>query len=70
MYALVAGAEVRLLLQDLGGAREDLNTAEHILDTFDSVENEVHAAFYKTSARYHQVRVYVQLLQAQMTDWT
>lgn len=55
VYTLVAGAEVKLRLQDLDGANEDLKRAERILDTFNSVENEVHAAFYKISASYHQV---------------
>ena len=55
VYALVAGADVKLRLEDLDGARKDLNLAESILDTFDSVETEVHAAFYKTSASYYQV---------------
>ena len=55
VYALVAGAEVKLRLQDLDGARKDLDTAEGILDNFDSVESEVHAAFYRTSAGYYQV---------------
>ncbi|KAG8529279.1 uncharacterized protein KY384_005914 [Bacidia gigantensis] len=56
VYALVAGAEVKLRLQDLEGARKDLDTAELILDTFDSVEVEVHAAFYRTSASYYQAK--------------
>ncbi|KAL9101930.1 MAG: hypothetical protein Q9163_002868 [Psora crenata] len=54
VHALVAGAEVKLRLQDLSGARKDLDTAESILDTFDSVETEVHAAFYRTNASYYQ----------------
>ena len=54
VYALVAGAEVKLRLQDLSGARKDLDTAESILDTFDSVETSVHAAFYRTNASYYQ----------------
>ena len=37
------------------GARKDLNKAESILDTFDSVETEVHATFYRINASYYQV---------------
>ena len=54
VYALVAVAEVKLRLQDFGGARKDLDTAESILDTFDSIETEVHAAFYRINASYYQ----------------
>lgn len=55
VYALVAASDVKLRLQDFSGAREDLNIAESILDTFDSVETEVHASFYRTNASYYQV---------------
>ena len=56
VYALVAASDVKLLLRDYSGARKDLNVAESILDTFDSVETEVHASFYRTNASYYQVR--------------
>jgi len=55
VYSLVAASEVKLRLQDTEGARKDLQKAETILDTFDSVETEVHAAFYRTNASYFQV---------------
>jgi len=55
VYSLVAASEVKLRLQDAEGARKDLQKAETILDTFDSVETEVHAAFYRTNASYFQV---------------
>lgn len=41
-------------MQDLPSARKDLDTAERILETFDSVETEVHATFYRINASYHQ----------------
>ena len=62
VYALVARAEVKLKLEDEEGARKDLNEAESILDTFDSVETEVHAAFYRTNAIYYQVRLTIPVL--------
>ena len=37
-------------------ARKDLDQCEQILDTFDSVESVVHAAFYRVSADYHQAK--------------
>jgi 26S proteasome regulatory subunit N9 len=52
----VAVARVKLSLNDLDGARKDLDAAEHILDKFDSVEAVVHAAFYDANANYYQVR--------------
>ena len=55
VYSLVAASEVKLRLQDNEGARKDLDRAGSILDTFDSVENEVHATFYRTNASYYQV---------------
>ena len=54
VYALVAAAEVKLRLEDLSGARKDLDIAQSILDTFDSVETEVHATFYRINASYCQ----------------
>ena len=63
VYALVAGAEVKLRLQNLSDARKDLDAAESILDTFDSVETEVHAAYYRTNASYYQVWPAVNLLR-------
>ena len=45
---------MRLRLQQTSEARKDLDKCESILDTFDSVENAVHAAFYRTGADYYQ----------------
>jgi 26S proteasome regulatory subunit N9 len=56
VYALVAASKVKLRLHDIEGARKDLNKAETILDTFDSVETEVHATFYRTNASYYQAK--------------
>ena len=55
VYTLAAVAEVKLNLNDFAGARKDLDKAESILDTFDSVEQQVHASFYRISASYAQV---------------
>ncbi|WYZ43043.1 hypothetical protein EsH8_VI_000742 [Colletotrichum jinshuiense] len=54
VYASVAVARVKLDLEDMDGARKDLDTAERILDRFDSVETIVHAAFYDANANYYQ----------------
>lgn len=55
VFALVAVARVKLDLEELDSARKDLDAAERILDSFDSVETVVHAAFYDASATYYQV---------------
>lgn len=49
-------ASVKLRLKDFEGARKDLDACQAILDKFDSVENVVHASFYKVNADYYQVR--------------
>ncbi|KAF6841543.1 proteasome regulatory particle subunit [Colletotrichum musicola] len=54
VYASVAVARVKLNLEDMDGARKDLDSAERILDSFDSVETIVHAAFYDANANYYQ----------------
>lgn len=54
VYASVAVARTKLDLDDLDGARKELDAAETILDTFDSVETVIHAAFYDANASYYQ----------------
>ncbi|RCI07537.1 hypothetical protein L249_1649 [Ophiocordyceps polyrhachis-furcata BCC 54312] len=54
VFASVAVARVKLNLNELDEARKDLDAAERILDSFDSVEAVVHAAFYDANASYYQ----------------
>jgi 26S proteasome regulatory subunit N9 len=54
VFASVAVARTKLSLNDMDGARKDLDVAERILDSFDSVETVVHAAFYDANANYYQ----------------
>lgn len=56
VYAMADVASVKLRLKDFEGARKDLDASETVLDSFDSVETVVHAAFYKVNADYYQVR--------------
>jgi len=56
VYASVACAEVKLGLGEAEAARKELDAAEAILDRFDSVETEVHAAFYRTNAQQYQAK--------------
>ena len=57
VYALADVANVKLRLQDLEGAKKDLETCQKVLDSFDSVETIVHASFYKVNADYHNVSI-------------
>ncbi|KAI9822895.1 MAG: 26S proteasome regulatory subunit [Thelocarpon impressellum] len=57
VYATVAVASVKLHLEDYDGARKELNEAERILDTFDSVEAVVHASFYRINADYYHAKL-------------
>lgn len=54
VFALVAVARTKLDLDELDDARKDLDAAERILDSFDSVENIVHAAYYDANSSYYQ----------------
>ncbi|KAH6844854.1 hypothetical protein B0I37DRAFT_169666 [Chaetomium sp. MPI-CAGE-AT-0009] len=56
VFATIAVARVRLDLEDFDGARKDLDRAERVLDSFDSVETIVHAAFYGANADYYQAK--------------
>ena len=55
VYAQVAVASAKLQKEDVEGAQKDLVQCESILDTFDSVETSVHAAFYRVYGDYYQV---------------
>lgn len=59
VFASVAVARVKLSLGELEDAKQDLDAAEKLLDSFDSVEAVVHAAFYDASASYYQVGSYM-----------
>ncbi|KAI1454626.1 hypothetical protein F4805DRAFT_438843 [Annulohypoxylon moriforme] len=56
VYATAAVARVELDLRDLEASRKNLDKAERILDSFDSVETKVHAAFYHVNANYYQAK--------------
>jgi 26S proteasome regulatory subunit N9 len=56
VFATIAVARVKLDLGDFDGARKDLDRAERVLDSFDSVETIVHAAFYGANADYYQAK--------------
>lgn len=56
VFATIEAARIKLLLADLDGARELTTKAGATLDTFDSVEPIIHAAFYKVSAEYYKAK--------------
>ena len=55
VYALADVANVKQRLQDLDGARKDLETCQRVLDSADAFETVVHASFYKVNAEYYHV---------------
>ena len=55
VYALVETASIKLLLGNGETVRKDLDAANKILDTFDSIDNVIHAAFYRVNADYFSV---------------
>jgi 26S proteasome regulatory subunit N9 len=48
-------ASIQLQLGETEDARKRLDESEKILDSFDSVETVVHAAFYRVNAEYYKV---------------
>ena len=57
VYALVETASIKLLLAQMDDVRKDLDTASKILDTFDSVDTVIHAAFYRVNADYYSAKI-------------
>jgi hypothetical protein len=55
VYALVEAAALKLILGETDAVRKDLDAAAQILDTFDSVDPVIHAAYYRLSADYYSV---------------
>ena len=55
VYALVEAASLKLSLQQTDAVRKDLDVANKILDTFDSIDKIIHAAFYRVNADYYSV---------------
>src|SRR6202035_915314 len=55
VYALVEAASLKLLLGQGESVRKDLDGAAKILDTFDSVDPVIHAAYYRVNADYYSV---------------
>ena len=56
VYALVETASLKLLLGQVETVRKDLDAASKILDSFDSIDTIIHAAFYRVNADYYSVR--------------
>lgn len=55
VYALVETAALKLAIGQGETVRKDLDAANKILETFDSVDPIIHAAFYRVSADYYSV---------------
>jgi hypothetical protein len=57
VYAVVETASIKLLLGKGEEVRKDLDAGNKILDTFDSIDNVIHAAFYRVNADYYSVHL-------------
>ena len=55
VYALVETASLKLLIGERETVRKDLDAANKILDSFDSIDKVIHAAFYRVNADYYSV---------------
>ncbi|KAK9463673.1 uncharacterized protein V1516DRAFT_668415 [Lipomyces oligophaga] len=55
-YALIETARVKLQLGDLEGARSTIDSANGILEKFDTIDSVINAAFYSVSADYYKVK--------------
>lgn len=57
VYASVETASLKLALGQTEIVRKDLDAASTILDTFDSIEPVIHAAYYRVNADYYSVKL-------------
>ena len=55
VYALVETGSLKLLIGEGEAVRKDLDTANKILDSFDSIDKVIHALFYRVNADYYSV---------------
>ena len=55
VYALIETASLKLLQGQIDMVQKELEQANKILDTFDSIDTVIHAAFYRVSADYYSV---------------
>jgi hypothetical protein len=72
VFALVEAAALKLILGQTDTVRKDLDAATKILDTFDSVDSVIHAAFYRVNADYYSVCRHIAelILRAKSTTLT
>lgn len=61
-------ASVQLQLRDFPASRKRLDESEQVLDTFDTVETVVHAAFYRVNAEYYKVMASIDIWGMQLTE--
>ncbi|KAK0543718.1 26S proteasome regulatory subunit [Tilletia horrida] len=56
VFATMEAAHFKLVLGDLEGTKAAMDKCSKVLDTFDSVEHAVHAAFYRVSGDYYKAK--------------
>lgn len=54
-YAVVETASIKLSLHQYEEVRKELDAAGKIIDNFDTIENSIHAAYYRVNAQYYSV---------------
>ena len=62
VYAMAKVAKFKLRLKDFEGAHKGLERCQKILDSFDTVETVVNAAFYEVNADYYYVGAFLSFL--------
>ncbi|KAK0531684.1 26S proteasome regulatory subunit [Tilletia horrida] len=56
VFATMEAAHFKLILGDLEGTKAAMTRSARVLDTFDSVEHAVHAAYYRVSGDYYKAK--------------
>ncbi|ORY77679.1 hypothetical protein BCR37DRAFT_118874 [Protomyces lactucae-debilis] len=56
VYATIEAARLQLALGDIEGAKKATEEAGGVIDSFDSVDPLIHAAYYRVSADYHKAK--------------
>ncbi|KAI9844464.1 MAG: 26S proteasome regulatory subunit [Sclerophora amabilis] len=68
VFACSAASNILLELTEVEEARRLLDDSQRILDSFDSVENIVHASFYQANSEYYRVRALARHVHSQSSS--
>lgn len=56
VFATMEAAHFKLILGNVDGTKEAMDKCSKVLDTFNTVERDVHASFYRVCGDYYKVR--------------